>query len=330
MAKRDQCEACAKSSDDGAAWVARKQYAEVNGIRMAYIDEGTGDPIVFLHGNPTSSYLWRAIMPHLEGYGRLIAPDLVGFGDSAKLPAGEGSDEKGDKENENKGGGNNDVGPYTLAQQETFVFRLLEMLGVRKKVTLVVHDWGSAVGFRWAFSHREDRTAVRGLAFMEAIAAPIDGGARSDVKESFAPLRSARGEHLILERNVFVEERLPAAILRPLPAAAAHEYRRPFRRAGEDRRPTLVFARQLPIDGEPPDVCRAVAEYSAWLSDSQIPKLFFAASPGVLIKDEEAHRIQAWPNVTTVHLDGRHFVQEDAPHEIGSAIANWLDALSSS
>jgi len=283
----------------------KKQYTTIQGKRMAYIDEGTGDPIVFLHGNPTSSYLWRNVMPHLEGKGRLIAPDLIGMGDSEKLD-------------------NSGPNSYKYVEHRKYLFGLLESLGITSNVTFVIHDWGSGLGFHWAHQNQD---AIKGIAFMEAIVAPIPSldifpeGSR----EIFQAFRSEAGEQIVLNDNIFVERVLPRSILRDLTEAEMAEYRRPFLEPGEDRRPTLTWPRQIPIAGEPVDVDQIVADYSQWLSHSDIPKLFVNAEPGVLITGEVEDLVRSWPNITEVTVPGLHFIQEDSPDLIGEAIASWLD-----
>lgn len=283
----------------------KKQYTTIQGKRMAYIDEGTGDPIVFLHGNPTSSYLWRNVMPHLEGKGRLIAPDLIGMGDSEKLD-------------------NSGPNSYTYVEHRKYLFGLLESLGIISNVTLVIHDWGSGLGFHWAHQNPD---SIKGIAFMEAIVAPIpslDTFPKSS-RKIFQAFRSAAGEQIVLNDNIFVEQVLPGSILRDLTEGEMAEYRRPFLEPGEDRRPTLTWPRQIPIAGEPADVDQIVAAYSHWLSQSDIPKLFINAEPGVLIAGEVEDLVRSWSSVTEVKVPGLHFIQEDSPDLIGEAIASWLD-----
>lgn len=284
-----------------------KQYKTIHGKRMAYIDQGSGDPIVFLHGNPTSSYLWRNIMPYLEGRGRLIAPDLIGMGDSEKLD-------------------NTGADSYSYAEHQTYLYALLDELGVKENVTLVVHDWGSGLGFHWA---KMNAHAVKCIAFMEAIVAPVPDWASfpEDAVELFKGFRSDSGEAMILDDNLFIEFVLPGMIMRTMTSAEMDEYRRPFARAGEDRRPTLTWPRQLPIAGEPEDVVKAVSAYSTWLSQTQIPKLFVNADPGVLITGAVRDYVRSWPNLSEVTVAGLHFIQEDSPHEIGQAIADWHSDL---
>lgn len=284
-----------------------KHYQTVHGKRMAYVDEGSGDPIVFLHGNPTSSYLWRNVMPHLEGQGRLIAPDLIGMGDSEKL---------------------DDSGPqsYTYVEQRKYLFSLLEALGVTANVTLVIHDWGSGLGFHWAHQNPE---AVKGIAFMEAIVAPIPNwdAFPEGAAATFQAFRSDAGEQMVLTDNVFVEQVLPGAILRDLTEAEMTEYRRPFVEPGESRRPMLTWPRQIPIAGEPADVVQIVTNYSRWLAQSDLPKLFVNAEPGALIVGPSRDIVRSWPNLTEVTVSGTHFIQEDSPDAIGTAIRDWYAKL---
>jgi haloalkane dehalogenase len=276
---------------------------------MAYVEvgESAGDPIVLLHGNPTSSYLWRNVLPHLASQGRCIAPDLLGMGDSDKLA---------------------DSGPgsYRFVEQRRYLDALLAALQVHERVTLVVHDWGSALGFDWANRHRE---AVKGIAYMEALVRPQRWG---DVESGFRPvlqaLRSEAGEAMILQDNYFVEQLLPAAILRPLSAAELAEYRRPFAEPGEGRRPTLTWPREIPIEGEPADVAAIVGAYAEWLATSDVPKLFVKAEPGALLAGgANLDFVRGWPAQAEVTVAGVHFVQEDAPDEIGRAIAGWMGTL---
>lgn len=289
-----------------AAFKDRKKSKAIHGKQMAYIEEGSGDPIVFLHGNPTSSYLWRNVMPHLQGRGRLIAPDLIGMGDSEKL---------------------DDSGPdrYTYVEHRKYLFALLEELDVKENVTLVIHDWGSGLGFHWA---HQNQSAVKGIAYMEAVVAPgrWDGFPES-MKGLFQSLRSPKGEAMVLEKNFFVEKMLPGAIMRKLSDEEMNEYRRPFAEPGEGRRPTLTWPRQIPLDGEPADVTQIVGEYAKWLAGSDVPKLFINAEPGAILTGPQREFCRSWPNQREVTVKGNHFVQEDSPDEIGSAIRDWLEAL---
>jgi len=286
---------------------AEERYAKrsisVKGLAMACVDEGAGAPIVFLHGNPTSSYLWRNIIPHLAGQGRCIAPDLLGMGDSQKLPQS---------------------GPesYTFAQHREYLDLLLDELQLGSEVTLVVHDWGSALGFDWANRHRE---RVKGIAYMEALVAPVTWAQwPKPMRQLFQAFRSPAGEKLVLEQNIFVEQVLPQSVLRGLSEAEMAVYRRPFAEAGESRRPTLTWPRQIPIEGEPAEVVRIVSDYSAWLSQSPLPKLFVNAKPGAILRGELRELCRSWPNTTEVTVPGTHFIQEDSPSEIGRAISEWL------
>jgi haloalkane dehalogenase len=279
---------------------------EVLGQTMAYVEVGMGDPIVFLHGNPTSSYLWRNIIPHLQGRGRCLAPDLIGMGDSAKLP---------------------DSGPgsYTFVEHRRYLDALLDVLGARERVTLVIHDWGSGLGFDWANRHRD---AVRGIAYMEAVVGtPTWDEIGPAFRSLLRALRSGAGEAMVLEQNVFVEQ-MPHSILRPLKDEEMAEYRRPFAEPGEGRRPTLTWPRQIPIDGEPADVAAIVRAYREWLATSQVPKLFIKAEPGmILASGPPVDFCRTLPAQREVRVPGIHFIQEDAPNEIGRAIAEWMGKL---
>jgi haloalkane dehalogenase len=295
------------TAEIGALPFASKKYLQVKGRRMAYIDEGEGDAIVFQHGNPTSSYLWRNVMPHLRGMGRLVACDLIGMGDSEKLaPAGPDR--------------------YHYEEQRDCLFALWDTLDLGDRVVLVLHDWGSALGFEWAM-HNPGR--VQGIAYMEAIVAPLlwsdypEGARRS----AFQAFRSPKGESLVLERNVFVEHVLPGSIKRQLTDAEMAEYRRPFLQPGEDRRPTLSWPRNLPIEGEPQTVVRIAEAYGAFLAGSQVPKLFINADPGALLTGRLRDFCRTWPNQTEISVSGLHFVQEDAPQEIGEAVADFVRRL---
>ena len=283
-----------------------KRYVEVLGRRMAYVEMGQGRPIVFQHGNPTSSYLWRNIMPALEDRGRCIALDLIGMGDSDPLP---------------------DPGPgtYTFADHARFFEAALEALDVIADVVLVIHDWGSALGFDWARRHPD---AVAGLCYMEAIVRPMTWAEwPEDAARVFQGFRSPAGEEMVLEKNVFVERVLPGSVLRGLTEDEMAVYRRPYTEPGESRRPTLTWPRQIPIDGEPPEVVEIVSEYADWLSTSDVPKLFINASPGAILTGAQREFCRGWPNQTEVTVAGSHFIQEDSPEEIAAALGDWLDKL---
>jgi haloalkane dehalogenase len=293
----------------GAKPYGQLQYKQINGRRMAYNDEGQGDPIVYQHGNPTSSYLWRNVMPHLEGLGRLIACDLIGMGGSDKL---------------------DDSGPdrYHYAEQRDFLFTLWDELDLGDRVILVLHDWGSALGFDWANQHRD---RVAGIAYMEAVTMPIDwSDFPGPMRGVFQGFRSPEGESMVLEQNVFVEGVLPGSVKRQLTDEEMDHYRAPFRTAGEDRRPTLSWPRNIPIEGEPADVVATVEEYGRWLSQSDVPKLFIKGEPGALIRGRALDFVRTWPNQTEVSVPGVHFLQEDSPDEIGAAVASFVRAVRAS
>ncbi len=280
-----------------------KKFVTVNGRRMAYAEAGTGTAIVLLHGNPTSSYLWRNVIPHLSSLGRCIAPDLIGMGDSDKLP---------------------DSGPdrYTFVEHRDYLDGLLDALDVRENITFVIHDWGSALGFH--YTHRRP-AAVRGIAYMESIVGPLTWAAWPQAaRPVFQGFRSPAGEEMVLEKNVFVEKVLPGSILRKLTADEMAEYRRPFTETGEARRPTLTWPRQIPIEGAPEDVHQIVSDYSEWLAQSSLPKLFINAEPGAILTGPQREFCRTWPNQQEVTVAGNHFIQEDSPDEIGRAIATWM------
>ena len=263
---------------------------------MAYVEVGSGDPIVFLHGNPTSSYLWRNVIPHLEPLGRCLAPDLIGMGDSEKLaPSGPER--------------------YHFVEHRRYLDALLEEIGVRTNVTFVIHDWGSALGFDWARRHPD---AVRGIAYMEAIVQPLAWADWPDAaRQIFQAFRSPAGDTMVLEQNVFVERVLPGSVLRGLGEAEMAVYRRPYREPGESRRPTLTWPRQIPIEGEPADVTQIVADYGRWLATAPVPKLFVNAEPGAILIGKQRELCRSWPHQREVTVKGSHFIQEDSPDEIG-------------
>lgn len=283
-----------------------KKFIEVKGKKMAYVEMGEGDPIVFQHGNPTSSYLWRNVMPYLQNQGRCIALDLIGMGDSEKL---------------------DDSGPesYSFVEHREYLDGALAALGVEKRITWVIHDWGSALGFDWANRHRD---AVLGIAYMEGIVRPVSWEEWPEAARGvFQGFRSSAGEEMVLEKNIFVERVLPGSILRELSDEEMAVYRRPFANAGEDRRPTLSWPRQIPIDGEPADVVNIVQAYSEWLAESDVPKLFINAEPGAILIGPPRDFCRRWPNQQEVTVTGNHFLQEDSPDEIGQAIAEWRKSI---
>ena len=283
-----------------------KKEVIVKGKAMSYVEMGEGDPIIFQHGNPTSSYLWRNIMPHLQGQGRCIAIDLIGMGGSEKLD-------------------NPDASSYTFVQHREYLDGALEALGVERDVTLVIHDWGSALGFDWANRHR---SAVKGIAYMEGIVRPVTWDEWPEAARGvFQGFRSTSGEKMVLDNNTFVERVLPGSILRDLSEEEMAVYRRPFQNSGEDRRPTLTWPRQIPIDGTPANVVEIVQAYADWLAEADLPKLFINAEPGAILTGEQREFCRSWPNQTEVTVSGNHFLQEDSPHEIGQAIAKWRKTI---
>ena len=278
----------------------------VKGKTMSYVEMGEGDPIIFQHGNPTSSYLWRNVMPHLQDQGRCIAIDLIGMGDSDKLD-------------------NPDASSYTFVQHRDYLDGALEALGVECDVTLVIHDWGSALGFDWANRHRD---AVKGIAYMEGIVRPVSWQEwPEEARGVFQGFRSSAGEEMVLDKNTFVERVLPGSILRDLTEEEMAVYRRPFQNNGEDRRPTLTWPRQIPIDGTPLDVVEIVQAYADWLTEADLPKLFINAEPGAILIGAQREFCRSWPNQTEVTVSGNHFLQEDSPHEIGQTIAEWRKTI---
>jgi haloalkane dehalogenase len=289
-------------------WRQQKWRRRVLGSEMAYVEVGEGDPIVLLHGNPTSSYLWRKVVPHLQPLGRCIAPDLIGMGDSDKLP-------------------NSGPASYRFVEHRRYLDALLDALDVHERVTFVIHDWGSALGFDWANRHRE---AVKGIAYMEAIVGPLhwDNLDKFGMRPALQALRSKAGEAMVLRDNFFIEQFLPKGILRTLSVEEMAEYRWPFADPGEGRRPMLTWPRQIPIEGEPADVVAISAAYADWLATSSVPKLFVKAEPGAFLAGGAALDFaRRLPGQTEVTVAGAHFLQEDSPDEIGQAIADWMGTL---
>ena len=280
-----------------------RQRINTRGVEISYVDTGQGDPIVFLHGNPTSSYLWRNIIPYTKPLGRCLAPDLMGMGDSGPSPNGE----------------------YRFADHSALLDKWFEDMSLNRNVTLVIHDWGSALGFHWAKRYPE---RVKGIVYMEAIVRPVSWEEWPDAaRQVFQGFRSPAGEDMVLEKNVFVERVLPGSVLRQLTDKEMEVYRRPFLKTGESRRPTLTWPRDIPIDGEPADVVQLVSEYAEWLSRSPIPKLFINAEPGAILSGSQREFCRTWPNQKEVTVKGSHFIQEDSPTEIGQAISEWYGKL---
>ena len=273
------------------------------GTEISYVDTGDGDPIVFLHGNPTSSYLWRNIIPHLSPVGRCLGPDLMGMGESGSSPNGS----------------------YRFTDHSAVLDAWFDAMGLTGGVTLVAHDWGSALGFHWAKRNPE---RVKGLVYMEAIVQPVTWEEWPDAaRQVFQGFRSPAGEEMVLEKNIFVERVLPGSVLRGLTEEEMEVYRRPYLEAGESRRPTLTWPREIPIEGEPADVVQIVSEYGDWLAASDVPKLFINAEPGAILTGPQREFCRTWPNQQEVTVRGTHFIQEDSPDEIGRAIAGWYGGL---
>ena len=285
-----------------------KSFITINGKNLAYVDSGEGDPIVFLHGNPTSSYLWRNVMPHLEGMGRLIAPDLVGMGDSDKL------DDSG-------------PGRYTFIEHAEYLYALFDELDLNN-VTLVIHDWGSALGFNWAALNPDK---IKSIVYMEAITGPIESWIDwpEQARNIFQLFRSDAGEELILEKNFFVERVFAGDVgmHRALEKQELDAYIKPFEKEGESRRPTLTWPRQIPIEGEPIEVVEIVKNYAKFMSETQLPKLFINADPGSILIGKQREVARKWPNQKEVTVNGGHFIQEVSPDEIGESIKDFLIGL---
>ena len=283
-----------------------KKYAEINNKKMAYIDEGNGDTFLFLHGNPTSSYLWRNIAPYVEDIGRVVIPDLIGMGDSEKL---DGVDNEG----------------YKYHGQYGYLTGLLDTLELGNDIHLIIHDWGSAMGFQFA---RENPDRVKSITYMEAIVMPLTWEQWPDAATKiFQLFRSDAGEELVLEKNFFVERILLADSATGYTDEEKAEYIRPFLEEGEDRRPTLTWPRQIPLDGEPNAVVEEVRKNAEFHKDSEIPKLFINANPGSILVGEQREFARTWKNQTEITVSGNHFIQEDSSEEIGTALRDFVKAL---
>ena len=280
----------------------RKRVAVLD-TEIAYVDTGEGDPVVFLHGNPTSSYLWRNVISKVEGGARCLAPDLVGMGDSGKAPDGS----------------------YRFVDHVRYIDAWFDALGLTSNMTLVCHDWGSALAFHWAHRHPE---RVKGIAYMEAIVGPLTWDNWPDsATRIFQGMRSDAGEGMVLEKNMFVERVLPASVIRELTVEEMEVYRKPYLEPGESRRPTLTWPREIPIEGEPADVHEIATAYSRWLASSDVPKLFINAEPGAILTGDQREFCRTWPNQQEVTVKGSHFIQEDSPAEVGDAISEWLGSI---
>ena len=284
------------------AFASNKKRISINGKHLAYTESGSGDPIVFLHGNPTSSYLWRNITPYLESQGRCVCIDLIGMGDSDKLD-------------------NPDENSYRFEEHYHYINAAIESLTNGENITFVLHDWGSALGFNWCYHNPE---LVKGIAYMEAIVKELTWEDwRDEAKGIFQGFRSDAGESLVLEKNYFVERVLPGSIIRKLSEEEMEEYRRPFINEGEDRRPTLSWPREIPINNHPKNVCAIVNRYAEWMLTNDLPKLFINAEPGAITTGRIRDFCRSWKNQTETTVKGIHFIQEDVPDEIGNAISSW-------
>ncbi len=284
------------------AFASNKKRISINGKHLAYTESGSGDPIVFLHGNPTSSYLWRNITPYLESQGRCVCIDLIGMGDSDKLD-------------------NPDENSYRFEEHYHYINTAIESLTNGKNITFILHDWGSALGFNWCYHNPE---SVKGIAYMEAIVKELTWDDwRDEAKGIFQGFRSDAGESLVLEKNYFVERVLPGSIIRKLSEEEMEEYRRPFINEGEDRRPTLSWPREIPINNHPENVCAIVNRYAEWMQTNDLPKLFINAEPGAITTGRIRDFCRSWKNQTEITVKGIHFIQEDSPDEIGNAISSW-------
>ncbi|KAI8271140.1 hypothetical protein K4K58_000015 [Colletotrichum sp. SAR11_239] len=293
--------------DISAEFPFEKRRVHVLDTNMAYVDTGSspGTATVFIHGNPTSSYLWRNIIPHVSGKSRCIAPDLVGFGDSDKVPGLE----------------------YRVADHQAYLDAFMDAVLPTEKVILVLHDWGSALGLDWA---RRNENRVGGLALMEFMhpSSSWDTAPRA-MAEHFRPFREPQvGRELIIDQNVFIERILPGSIVRQLSEEEMEEYRRPFLDPAS-REPVWRFPNEIPIGGQPADVAEMADKYMAWLLKTELPKLFFWVTPGGTIGEEKAAELmEKLRNTRSVYLGpGVHFVQEDHPHAIGREISQWLSAI---
>jgi len=283
----------------------KKKFAQALGVPMAYVERGKGDPIVLLHGNPTSSYLWRKVIPPLAKLGRCIAPDLIGMGDSAKIDSGPDA--------------------YRFRTHADYLEAFLRVVGVEENVVLVGHDWGGALAFDWGRRHAD---SVKAVAYMETLVTPLTWEDWPEAaKGIFQALRSEAGEELVLVRNIFVERILPASVLNPLPDEVMDVYRKPYLEPGESRRPTLTWPREIPFDGEPADNAEVLRANEEWLHSPDLPKLFINADPGSILTGRQREVCRSFPNQTEVTVPGVHFIQEDSGEQIGEAIASWLKEL---
>ena len=283
-----------------------KKFKSVRDKKMAYVDEGNGDTFLFLHGNPTSSYLWRNIAPYVEDLGRIVIPDLIGMGDSEKLDGVDNHE-------------------YKYHGQYGYLCDLLSSLDLGNDIHLIIHDWGSAMGFQFA---REKQERVKSITYMEAIVMPLTWEQWPDAATKiFGLFRSEAGEELILEKNFFVERILLADSTTGYSEEERQEYLKPYLNPGEDRRPTLTWPRQIPLDGEPGLVVEEVRKNAEFHKDSEIPKLFVNADPGTILVGDQREFVRSWKNQTEITVKGNHFVQEDSSEEIGQALRNFVQDI---
>ena len=284
-----------------------KQFATINGHSMAYVDTGGDkDPIVFIHGNITSSYMWRNIMPHVEDQARCIAIDNIGQGDSEKLK-------------------NSHAGSYRLAEHQTYIDGLLAHLDLGDRITFMLHDWGGALGLTWACNNP---SRIKGLAYTQTLMGNLNWDYwPPHVSDLMRRFRSKEGEELVLNQNYFVEKILPAMVIRDIPQEVFDEYRRPYANAGEDRRPTLTWPREIPVEGEPADVLEQIETYMTWLKGSPLPKLFIHCEPETVLKGHILEDVRKIPNQHELTVPGLHYVHEDSPHQIGQALSDWYAKL---
>ena len=284
----------------------QKSFISIADKKIAYYEKGKGDPIIFLHGNPTSSYLWRNITPHLEEVGRCICIDLLGMGDSEKLDQ-------------------SDANSYRFEEHYDYLNQAIDLLTDQKNIIFVLHDWGSALGFHWSHMHPN---SVIGIAYMEAIVKEMTWDDWNENSRSlFQGFRSEAGESLILDKNYFIEKVLPGSIIRDLDESEMNEYRRPFLNSGEDRRPTLSWPREIPMNGEPKNVCDLVNAYAEWMQINDMPKFFINAEPGVILTGKMREFCRTWKNQKEISVKGLHFIQEDSPDEIGNGLSSWYNDI---
>ncbi len=269
---------------------------------MSYLDSGVGDPIVFLHGNGTFSYVWRNIIPYAEPFGRCLAPDLMGCGRSGRIPSGS----------------------YRIVDQSKYLNAWFDAMDLGGSINLVLHDWGGPLGFDWACHHRE---RVKSITYMETLVLPLSWDDWPEIrKDLFRQFRSPMGEDLVLRDNFFIET-IQSRMLRNLTDEEMDTYREPYREPGESRRPTLTFTRECPIGGEPLDVIEMINCCGEWLSTSEMPKLFINAYPGSILTGRQRDYCRTWPNQQERIVQGIHYIQEDSPHQIGEAISDFLKSI---